>query len=135
MKNKIKLIATDFDGTVLDQGKYVNEKDVDAFFKIQKNGYKVIGVTGQPYFAAVRTANKFNFHNHFDLIASDNGAFIAKVSEHHIYHSLGIEHEVIDQLNKVLMDESDTFFFYSSSESNTVYVNHDEDEAALKKSV
>lgn len=135
MKKQIKLIATDLDGTVLHLGKISKESDVEMFHEVQKRGYKAMAVTGQAYFTASETSKKFGFDQYFDILASDNGAYIAKISNHEVLRSLGIDHEVLHQLNELLIDKENTTFFCSTSDDKKIYVNRQSDEDALKQFV
>lgn len=135
MKKQIKLIATDLDGTVLHLGEVSQENDIKMFEEVQKRGYKAMAVTGQAFYTASINSMKFGFDKYFDVIASDNGAYIAKISTHEVFRSLGIKHEILHQLNKLLVDKEDTAFFCWTSDDKSIFVNRQSDEDALKKTV
>jgi Cof subfamily protein (haloacid dehalogenase superfamily) len=132
MKKQIKLIATDLDGTVLNQGEVSQESDIKMFEEVQKRGFKAMAVTGQSFHSASVNSKKFGFDKYFDVLASDNGAYIAKISTHEVLRSLVIDHEVIFQLNEVLIDKADTIFLCTTSDEKVVFVNRESDEEVLK---
>lgn len=45
--NKYKLIATDFDGTLLDSEKNISKENIEALKKCKEKGYYIVGVTAR----------------------------------------------------------------------------------------
>ena len=48
----VKLIAIDLDGTLLDKGKYISDKNIEAIRFAQKRGIEVVIATGRANFDA-----------------------------------------------------------------------------------
>ena len=48
----VKLIAIDLDGTLLDKGKYISDKNIEAIRFAQKSGIMVVIATGRANFDA-----------------------------------------------------------------------------------
>jgi hydroxymethylpyrimidine pyrophosphatase-like HAD family hydrolase len=66
----VKLIATDFDGTILIEGEFKNQKDIETIKKLQNQDFKFIGITGQPYYTAVTYCQQMHMDKFFDLIVA-----------------------------------------------------------------
>ncbi|MBO7672327.1 HAD family hydrolase [bacterium] len=69
----IKLIATDIDGTLLNYDRTLPSELMSCLEKLQKNGIKVVPVTGRMYKAAVQIYEKMNFK---DALVSYQGGQI-----------------------------------------------------------
>ena len=72
MKNKYKLIATDFDGTLLDSNNKISKRTLDVFELYHQNGYLIVGLTGRTFKSLIRHIDL----NIFDYIIFNNGACI-----------------------------------------------------------
>ncbi len=72
MKNKYKLIATDFDGTLLDSNNKISKRTLDVFELYHQNGYIIVGLTGRTFKSLIRHIDL----NIFDYIIFNNGACI-----------------------------------------------------------
>ena len=60
---KIKIIATDFDGTLLNSKKEITKKTREGLESLKKKGYIIIGVTGR-----ILTTGKEDIEKYFDSI-------------------------------------------------------------------
>ena len=55
-----KLIATDMDGTLLNDSHQVTEKNIEAIRKVQEKGVKFVLASGRPTFAMHKFAEILN---------------------------------------------------------------------------
>ncbi|SHE87720.1 Cof-type HAD-IIB family hydrolase [Alkalibacter saccharofermentans] len=69
-----KMLAVDMDGTLLDSNKLIPDENIDALFKLQKNGVKVVFSTGRVIESAMSYAMAIDFEA--DYVGS-NGASMA----------------------------------------------------------
>ena len=75
MKNKIKIFASDLDGTLLNDKKEVSPLTLEAVKKIKESGKKFIITTGRPYGEYVQNLkNKLDLNN--DYVIVFNGGMI-----------------------------------------------------------
>jgi Cof subfamily protein (haloacid dehalogenase superfamily) len=118
----VKLIATDFDGTILIEGEFKNQKDIETIKKLQNQDLKFIGITGQPYYAAVTYCQQMHMDKFFDLIVAENGAYISKISKQEPIRSLVIDNEVILQLEKTVSQNKENVCFCISSDEKVLYI-------------
>ncbi|AOG60116.1 HAD superfamily hydrolase [Spiroplasma helicoides] len=80
MKNEIKFLALDMDGTTYySMGKCV-EENIQPINKVIDLGIKVVFVTGRPLDAKLNSFDLFNFQNHDVLVAGFNGALIRDIN-------------------------------------------------------
>lgn len=81
---KIKAIALDLDGTLLNSEKEISIKNLDILKKIEKKGIKIIIVTGRSYPAAKKFAEILNIG---DIIITYNGAKVVNYrTDESIFH-------------------------------------------------
>jgi Cof subfamily protein (haloacid dehalogenase superfamily) len=129
----VKLIATDFDGTILIEGEFKNQKDIETIKKLQNQDFKFIGITGQPYYTAVTYCQQMHMDKFFDLIVAENGAYISKISKQEPIRSLVIDNEVILQLEKTVSQNKENVCFCISSDEKVLYIGGNVVEAEILK--
>ncbi len=71
--NKIKAIFSDFDGTLLNDDKYISETDLETIRKIKESGIYFIGATGRHFPIARKYAKEIGIEQPFILC---NGGLI-----------------------------------------------------------
>ena len=59
----VKLIAIDLDGTLLDKGKYISEKNIEALKFAQKRGIEVVIATGRANFDAQNILKRIRYQS------------------------------------------------------------------------
>lgn len=97
----IKLLAIDLDGTLLNKGKYISQKNIDAIQTAKQNGIEIVIATGRANFDA---------QNIFKDIALDpwiigtNGATIHNPSGE-LFHSAPLEKSQALSMLKVLEEQ------------------------------
>ncbi|NTW72650.1 MAG: HAD family phosphatase [Eubacteriaceae bacterium] len=74
MNKKYKMLAVDMDGTLLDRNKIIPDENIEALFKAQMNGLKVVFSTGRVIESAYSYAAAIDMHAEF---VGSNGAAIA----------------------------------------------------------
>lgn len=74
---KYKLIATDFDGTLVNDEKKVTPATKEILYKKKKENYKIVGVTAR----ALESAKEIGDIDFFDYLILNNGAYIYNVKE------------------------------------------------------
>lgn len=75
--NNYKLIATDFDGTLLDDDKKVSLANINSLKKCRDNGYYVVGVTARTSQSVFSVADS----SLFDYFILNNGTHVYDVSK------------------------------------------------------
>lgn len=74
-----KLIAMDFDDTLLNDEKRVTEKTKNTLMECKKNGYKIVGVTARSF----ESAKEVVPIEMFDFLILNNGAYLYDVEKHY----------------------------------------------------
>lgn len=113
-----KLIATDFDGTLLTTDKKITEKTKSVLLNYKKNNYKIVGVTARNFSSVKRVCNI----NLFDYLILNNGAFLYDVKNNYGHTIAFIPTEDVIQLTNHFKDISqaiyycttDTYYIYST---------------------
>ena len=98
----VKLIAIDLDGTLLDKGKYISDKNIEAIRFAQKSGIKVVIATGRANFDA---QNLFKETDINPWIIGANGATIHDPSGE-LFYSIPLNQQAAGEMLNILEDES-----------------------------
>ncbi|WP_394231677.1 Cof-type HAD-IIB family hydrolase [Niallia oryzisoli] len=94
----IKLLALDLDGTLLDKGKYISKRNIDAILAAKQKGIEVVIATGRANFDAQNLFKDFPFT---PWIIGTNGATIHNPSGE-LFHSVPLEKSLAISMLKVL---------------------------------
>ena len=82
MSNKIgkdkKVLVLDLDGTLTNSQKEITDKTLEAVFRMQEHGHKVVIATGRPTPGALPIAKKLKLEKFGGFIASFNGGQITE---------------------------------------------------------
>ena len=103
----VKLIAIDLDGTLLDKGKYISEKNIEALRFAQKRGIEVVIATGRANFDAQNILKEFDIN---PWIIGANGATIHDPSGE-LFYSVPLNQQVAGKMLNILEDE---FLYYEA---------------------
>ncbi|MDF2633562.1 MAG: Cof-like hydrolase [Pelosinus sp.] len=111
----MRLIATDLDGTLLNEEHEVSKENIKAIRQAQKQGIEVIVATGRTYFDAFTICEKFGLNTY---LISYNGAAIHDKSGQRI-SSLTMERDDVQYMAKWL-EERD--YYYEVSTDKKIYI-------------
>ena len=103
----VKLIAIDLDGTLLDKGKYISEKNIEALKFAQKRGIEVVIATGRANFDAQNILNEFDIN---PWIIGTNGATIHD-PRGELFYSVPLNQQTAGHMLNILEDE---FLYYEA---------------------
>lgn len=78
MNKKIKLVAIDLDGTLLDSHKEVSKRNIEAINKIRNKGVYVAIATGRPYGGFSWILDKLDLFHDDDYSITNTGTLIMK---------------------------------------------------------
>ncbi|WP_416149624.1 Cof-type HAD-IIB family hydrolase [Salipaludibacillus sp. HK11] len=112
---KIKLIATDMDGTLLDEARAVSTENIRIIKEAQRLGIKVIVATGRDYTEAVFPLKEAGLR--LPLICV-NGADIRK-EDGEILHQQTLSTEQFKKMDRILTEEEVYFEIYTSKGAYT----------------
>lgn len=70
---KIKLVVTDLDGTLLDEKGFLTVENRNAIIKLKANGIKFAIATGRPYFTLKSALKLWDIEDYVDAIIANNG--------------------------------------------------------------
>lgn len=99
MKN-IKIIAMDFDGTLLTSDKTITERTKKSLIKLKNKSYVIVGVTARNLLSVKGVLNV----NLFDYIILNNGSDIYYVKEDRIENVSSIENETVEKIYNLFKD-------------------------------
>ncbi len=125
MNLKYKLIATDFDGTLLNDKGEVSEKNKNELLNYKRNGYIIVAVTGRTLDAIIDLIDI----NIFDYLLLNNGAYIYNVSNKMGEYQSIIEKDImlmitnlVDNLSsRIIYCSATKYYNYKEKTNNLVY--------------
>lgn len=127
---KYKLIAIDFDGTLVNDERKVTERTKEALFKKKEENYKIVGVTAR----ALESAKAIGDISFFDYFILNNGAFIYNVENKKEKYINKIAKEHAQKITEEL-DEVSTQIDYCSGNCYYLYKNQNKDNPYFIKTV
>lgn len=109
----VKLIALDLDGTLLNEGKYISKKNIEAINAARKNGIEVVVATGRANFDAKSILEEIDLS---PWIIGSNGGTIHQPNGQ-FFHSIPLNKELaIDMLRKL----EEEFIYYEAFIENQI---------------
>ena len=114
----IKLIGTDFDGTLLDDKKNVPKENIKSLKKAKKQKIKIVGVTGRTL-ESVKNAIDISI---FDYLILNNGANIYDINKQQTIYDRAIPFEIAKEITN-LADEETFQFDYCTVSNYLLYKN------------
>lgn len=106
-----KLIAMDFDGTLLNDKKEVTEKTKNALIKCKKKGYTIVGVTARALYSAKSVVPL----NLFDYLILNNGSYIYDVKKEKGICIGLLDKDTVLEITNIVSDFSNKIDFISST--------------------
>lgn len=100
--NKIKIIAMDFDGTLLTSDKKISNKTKECIINLKNKSYKIIGVTARNLLSVKDILDV----NLFDYIILNNGSDIYYVNEDKVKSISNIDLSVAKKIYELFSDKS-----------------------------
>lgn len=126
----VKLIGTDFDGTLLDDNKIVPEENIRALKDAKKKDMKIVGVTGRTL-ESVKNVIDISI---FDYLILNNGSNVYDVLEEKTIYDNSISFDTAKSITE-LMDENVFQFDYCTFSSYHLYKNFKDPNLSFIKEV
>lgn len=126
----IKLIGTDFDGTLLDDNKVVPKENIKSLIKSKEQGIKIVGVTARTL-ESVKNVVDISI---FDYLILNNGSNIYDVSREKTIYDNSISYGTAKEITD-LIDEYTYQFDYCTFSSYHLYKNFKESHLSFVKEV
>lgn len=98
MKNKIKLVAVDLDGTLLNNKKQIAPEQKKALQDAVNAGIKIVLCTGRPLFGVLPLYKELEMDNEEEYMILNNGTSIYKTKNFELIDSVGLNNEEITTL-------------------------------------
>lgn len=117
-----KLIATDMDGTLLDDNHEITKGNEEAIVNIQKKGVKFVLASGRPSFAMFEQAKQLQMDKYSGYVLAFNGGQLIDMSTNEVIFHEGLDKEDIENIYNVSMELKIPMVLY---ENDTVYANED----------
>ena len=99
---KIKIIATDFDGTLLNSDKKITNRTRECLLNLKNKSYILIGITARNLLS-VKNALDVSI---FDYIILNNGSDVYYVKEDKIENISSIENETVEKIYNLFNDKT-----------------------------
>jgi Cof subfamily protein (haloacid dehalogenase superfamily) len=112
----MRLIATDLDGTLLNEEHEVSKENIKAIQRAQEQGIEVIVATGRTYFDAVSICKKFGLNTY--LISYNGAAIHDKIGQEISSLTMGWD-DVRHMVN--WLEERD--YYYEVSTNKKIYIS------------
>ncbi|WP_257009826.1 Cof-type HAD-IIB family hydrolase [Evansella halocellulosilytica] len=113
--NKIKLIATDMDGTLLNDGRHVSNENVKAIHRAKEEGIHVIVATGRDYTEAMSPLKEVGLR--MPLICVNGGDIREEDGE--VIHQQTLSFEQFVKMKAILDEEGIYFEIYTTKGAYT----------------
>ena len=97
-----KLIATDMDGTLLDEEHGITKENVEAIIKVQKEkGVKFVLASGRPSYAMLEYAKELQMDKYEGYVLAFNGGELIDMKTNEVIFHEGLEKKDIENVYKV----------------------------------
>ncbi len=120
-KEKIKLLATDLDGTLLREDKTISEDDSETLRRLGRKGIVRVAATGR---SLHKVRDVLHANSPFDFVIFSSGAGIYNWKEKQLIHSEKFENEITFEICKHLLKSNFNFFIYKPIPHNNLFWFH-----------
>ena len=96
-----KLIATDMDGTLLDDKHLISEGNIQAIKDVQKKGVKFVLASGRPSFAMMNYAKQLEMDKNGGYVLAFNGGQLIDLANEKVIFHEGLNKEDIEKVYNV----------------------------------
>ena len=100
---KYKIIASDFDGTLLTSEKKITAENIEALKKCKKMGCTIVGITARNLSSVKSVCNT----EIFDYFIINNGTYIYDVIKKSGEHLGYLNHDVVEDITRNFLNKSD----------------------------
>ena len=119
MSNKIgkdkKVLVLDLDGTLTNSQKEITDKTLEAVFRMQEHGHKVVIATGRPTPGALPIAKKLKLEKFGGFIASFNGGQITDCGSGEVIYQQTLPKDIVPELFKLAEELNIGFISYDKT--------------------
>lgn len=98
IKDEVKVIAVDLDGTLLDNQGNIQELTKKALLQLQERGIKVVMASGRPINGMLKYARQLRLENYGGVIVSYNGAVAYDMNEDRKLFETPIDKELVAEV-------------------------------------
>lgn len=120
-RNKIELLATDLDGTLLNRNKSISKTDYETLQRIGKKGIVKVAATGRSLY---KVKEVLSDEAPFDYIVFSSGAGIFDWKQKKILHSECFDAKTSHLICEHLLEGDFNFFLYEPIPNNNKFVYH-----------
>lgn len=117
-----KLIATDMDGTLLNDSHEITEGNEKAIIDVQKKGVKFVLASGRPSFAMLEQAKQLQMDKYGGYVLAFNGGQLIDMTENRVIFHEGLDRNDIENIYNASEELKVPMVLY---EGDTVYSNGD----------
>ena len=97
-----KLIATDMDGTLLDEEHAITKENIEAIIKVQREkGVKFVLASGRPSYAMLEYAKELQMDKYEGYVLAFNGGELIDMKTNEVIFHEGLEKKDIENVYKV----------------------------------
>lgn len=124
-----KLVAMDFDGTLLDDNKKVSKKNIDALNKLRQSGYLIVASTARN-FNSVSSVVDISL---FDFLSINNGATLYDVKNDKFHKFATIDFSTVENIvsyfeditkDIIIVTDLNYYHLFSDKESNVSFIKN-----------
>ncbi len=115
LSQRIKLVATDLDGTFLRNDKSISKENIDALNMLGERGIKRVIATGRNL---RKTIEVISPEIPFDYIVFSSGAGVYETKANQLLYHKNIHSEVVQQLSDFLIDRDLNFHLFKPVPNN-----------------
>lgn len=119
---KYKLIATDMDGTLLNDSHELTEGNIGSIIGIQKKGVKFVLASGRPSYAMLEQARQLEMNKYGGYVLAFNGGQLIDMSDGKVIFHEGLGKDDIERIFSVSEKLGIPMVLYAD---DTIYGNQD----------
>ena len=119
---KYRLIATDMDGTLLNDEHELTEGDIGAIIDIQKKGVKFVLASGRPSYAMLKQAKQLEMDKYNGYVLAFNGGELIDMSKNNVIFHEGLDKNDIEKIYTISEEMGIPMVLYVD---DTVYATGD----------
>ena len=127
-----KLIATDMDGTLLDEEHAITKENIEAIIKVQREkGVKFVLASGRPSYAMLEYAKELQMDKYEGYVLAFNGGELIDMKTNEVIFHEGLEKKDIENVYKVSKEINVPMILYVG---DTIYGTEATDEVLYEVS-
>ncbi|MFV0380511.1 MAG: Cof-type HAD-IIB family hydrolase [Anaerorhabdus sp.] len=104
MTNKVQMIVSDLDGTLLNSRGSLTKNTIDALIKIQKTGVKLVLCTGRPFYSCKDITNSLKLKEYQGAFIGLNGQYLYDYKINKSFEEKMLNYDQLKEIYKIAIN-------------------------------